>query len=615
MFKQRQPKKKPKYQSTIKRTLHYFVKTNWRYKWYLVALLITTPIVIFVRQILSPLVIANVIGILSSAKPEDFINPGNILQIPLVQKILPQGIFLFLCQLIGSAVFGNLRVYLVWKMELLTINDLSIQCFDTINNQSMQFHSDRFSGSLTAQVGRFTRAYERFTDQFIFNIIPLIITFTSIFIILMNRAPMFAIGLMFFSLIFAVVSSRSFKKIGKCNEKEAAAQTRQTGQLTDSITNILSVKSYAQEKYERARYTKFQAETLEAGEASMAATIQRDVLFDSIFLLIDILMIGFIVIGAPVLALPVATVILIFQYSQTILMNLWDVSSIFKNFTRVFGDAHEMTLILDAVDTVVDEKGAKKLIVDQGSIHFDHINFKHADAKEDIFHDFDLKIKPGERVGLAGLSGSGKTTLTKLLLRFADVDAGAIKIDDQNIRKVTQHSLRKNIAYVPQEASLFHRTIADNIAYAKPDATMQEIKHAAELANAAEFIEKLPNGYETMVGERGIKLSGGQRQRIAIARAILKDAPILVLDEATSALDSESESLIQEALLRLMRGRTSIVVAHRLSTISSLDRIVVLDNGKIIEQGSHDELLKLKGGRYKKLWNRQSGAFVEESKS
>ena len=347
----------------------------------------------------------------------------------------------------------------------------------------------------------------------------------------------------------------------------------------------------------------------------MRATIQRDVLFDSIFLLIDVLMIGFIVIGAPVFALPVATVILIFQYSQTILVNLWDVSSIFKNFTRVFGDAHEMTVILDTVDTVVDEKGAKKLIVDKGSIHFDHINFKHADAKEDIFNDFDLKIKPGERVGLAGLSGSGKTTLTKLLLRFADVDAGAIKIDDQNIRKVTQHSLRKNIAYVPQEASLFHRTIAENIAYAKPDATMEEIKHAAKRANAAEFIEKLPNSYETMVGERGIKLSGGQRQRIAIARAILKDAPILVLDEATSALDSESEALIQEALLRLMHGRTSIVVAHRLSTISSLDRIVVLDNGKIIEQGPHDELLKLKDGQYKKLWNRQSGAFIEESKS
>lgn len=608
----KQPKKKPKYKSTIKRTLQYFLKANWRYKWLALAVLATTPIVIFVRSVLSPLVIANIIDILSSAKPEDLLNPGNVFQIPLVQRILPQGIFLILCQLVGSNVFGNLRIYFTWKMELLTINDLSMQCFDTINNQSMQFHSDRFSGSLTAQVGRFTRAYERFVDTIVFDIIPFTITFVSIFFILLNRTPLFAISLLVFSIIFAIISSRSFKKIGECNEKEAAAQNRQTGQLTDSITNVISVKSYAQEQYERSRYLKFQTETLVAGKNNMRATLQRDVIFDTIFLLIDILMIGFIVIGAPVMALPLSTVILIFQYSQTILVNLWDVSSIFKSFTRVFGDAHEMTLILDTIDTVVDEKGAKKLIIDKGAISFEDISFKHADANDYIFKDFNLQLKPGERIGLAGLSGSGKTTLTKLLLRFADVDQGFIKIDNQNIRKVTQHSLRKNIAYVPQEASLFHRTIAENIAYAKPDASMEEIKHAAKLANAADFIENLPNGYETMVGERGIKLSGGQRQRIAIARAILKDAPILVLDEATSALDSESESLIQEALLRLMRGRTSIVVAHRLSTISSLDRIVVLENGKIIEQGPHAELLQKPNGQYKKLWSRQSGAFVEK---
>ena len=609
----KQLKRKPKYKSTIRRTLYYFLKANSKYKWFALGVLIITPIVIFVRTILAPLVVANIIDILSSAKPEDFVNSGNIFQIPLVQKVLPQGIFLFLCQLIGSGILGNLRVYLVWKMELLTVNDLSIQCFDTVNNQSMQFHSDRFSGSLTAQVGRFTRAYERFADSGIFNIIPLIVTFSSIFVILINRAPSFAILLMIFSVVFAIVSSKSFKRIGECNEKEAAAQNKQTGQLTDSITNILSVKSYAQENYERTRYTKFQAETLAAGENSMRATIHRDVIFDSIFLLIYLLMIIFIVIGAPVMALSISTVILIFQYSQTILMNLWDVSSIFKDFTRVFGDAHEMTVILDTVDTVVDEKNAKKLIIDRGAIDFDNISFKHADASDNIFTDFNLKIKPGERIGLAGLSGSGKTTLIKLLLRFADVDSGAIKIDGQNIRKVTQHSLRKNIAYVPQEASLFHRTIAENIAYAKPDASMEEIRHAATLANAAEFIDKLPNAYETMVGERGIKLSGGQRQRIAIARAILKDAPILVLDEATSALDSESESLIQEALLRLMHGRTSIVIAHRLSTISNLNRIIVLGNGQIIEQGSHEELLKNPPGQYKKLWSRQSGGFIKKA--
>ena len=606
----KQSSRKPKYKTTVKRTLHYFWQANKKYKWYFIALFLITPITIFVRTVLSPLVIANVIDLLSSAKPEELINPGNIFQIPIVAKILPQGLFLVLSQLIGNHVLSNLRVYLVWKMELLVINDLSMQCFDTINNQSMQFHSDRFSGSLTAQVSRFTRSYERFIDNAIFSIIPFFVTFISIFLILINRAPSFAISLLVFTIIFTIISSQSFKKVGDCNEKEAAAQNKQTGQLADSITNIIAVKSYAQEKYEKARFAKYQSEVFEAGKNSMSATIKRDAIFDTIFLLINVLMIGFIVLGAPVLALPVSTVILIFQYSQTILFNLWDISGIFRQFTRVFGDAHEMTIILDTIDTVVDEKNAKKLIISKGAINFNHISFKHADAKEYIFSDFDLKIKSGERIGLAGLSGSGKTTLTKLLLRFADVDQGTIEIDGQNIRKVTQHSLRKNIAYVPQEASLFHRTIAENIAYAKPDSSMDEIIRAAKLANAAEFIEKLPNGYETMVGERGIKLSGGQRQRIAIARAILKDAPILVLDEATSALDSESESLIQEALLRLMHGRTSIVVAHRLSTISSLDRIVVLEDGKIIEQGPHHQLLKT-NGQYQKLWSRQSGAFTE----
>jgi ATP-binding cassette subfamily B protein len=260
---------------------------------------------------------------------------------------------------------------------------------------------------------------------------------------------------------------------------------------------------------------------------------------------------------------------------------------------------------------VVDEPGAKKLVINKAKINFSNITFKHKDAKEPIFENYSLTIAPGERVGLVGISGSGKTTLTKLLLRFADVDAGEIMIDDQNVRNVTQQSLREAIAYVPQESSLFHRTVFDNIAYGRPGASKEEVLKAAKLANADEFIKKLPDGYETMVGERGVKLSGGQRQRIAIARAILKDAPILVLDEATSALDSESEALIQEALNNLMKGRTSIVVAHRLSTIAGLDKIVVLNDGKIVEQGTHAELLA-RGGEYQKLWSRQSGAFLDE---
>ena len=259
-----------------------------------------------------------------------------------------------------------------------------------------------------------------------------------------------------------------------------------------------------------------------------------------------------------------------------------------------------------------DKARAKDIEVSKGAIKFDAIRFKHADAPRAIFDNFSLDVKAGERIGLVGLSGSGKTTLTKLLLRFADVEKGKIEIDGQDIKQVKQVSLREKIAYVPQDTALFHRSIAENIAYGKPDATMEEIKHAAELAHADEFIKDLPDGYETLVGERGVKLSGGQRQRISIARAILKDAPILVLDEATSALDSESEALIQDALDRLMKGRTSIVVAHRLSTIAGMDKIVVLEDGKIMEQGSHDALLKNKRGSYSRLWSRQSGAFLNK---
>ena len=238
-------------------------------------------------------------------------------------------------------------------------------------------------------------------------------------------------------------------------------------------------------------------------------------------------------------------------------------------------------------------------------------SFKHEEQKHKLFSDFTLTVPAGKSVGLVGVSGSGKTTLTKLLLRFDDVLKGAIYIDGQDIRDVTQKSLREAIAYVPQESSLFHRSVEENIAYGKPGATHTEVVKAAKLANADEFIRELPDKYDTLVGERGIKLSGGQRQRIAIARAILKDAPILVLDEATSALDSESEALIQEALKNLMQGRTSIVVAHRLSTIAGLDEIVVLRDGRIVEQGPHQKLLK-KEGEYARLWSRQSGAFLKE---
>jgi ATP-binding cassette subfamily B protein len=270
-----------------------------------------------------------------------------------------------------------------------------------------------------------------------------------------------------------------------------------------------------------------------------------------------------------------------------------------------------MAEILENAIIIRDPTKPEPVRIRKGSIAFDNVSFTYADSNEPLLTDFSLKIPHGQRVGLVGHSGSGKTTLTNLLLRFSDVDSGQITIDSQNIARVNQTDLRSHIAYVPQQPLLFHRSLRENIAYGKPNARDKEIMAAADKANASEFIAKLPHGYETLVGERGVKLSGGQRQRVAIARAVLKDAPILVLDEATSALDSESEVLIQDALWQLMRGRTAIVIAHRLSTIQKMDRIIVMDNGRIVEDGSHTDLLKAKG-TYAKLWAHQSGGFIEE---
>ncbi len=283
-----------------------------------------------------------------------------------------------------------------------------------------------------------------------------------------------------------------------------------------------------------------------------------------------------------------------------------------QRINRALGDAAEMTRVLDEPRLVADDPDAPELKVTEGAIDFEHLSFAYRDAAagESVFDDLTLHVAAGQRVGLVGKSGSGKTTLTKLLLRLDDVQGGRVLVDGQDVSRCTQQSLRRQVAYVPQEALLFHRSIRENIAYGRPGTTDEQIREAARLANALEFIDRLPRGFDTMVGERGVKLSGGQRQRVAIARAILTDAPILVLDEATSALDSESEALVQEALENLMRGRTSIVVAHRLSTVAALDRIVVLADGEIVEDGTHAQLVEA-GGEYASLWSRQTGAFLE----
>jgi ATP-binding cassette subfamily B protein len=302
-------------------------------------------------------------------------------------------------------------------------------------------------------------------------------------------------------------------------------------------------------------------------------------------------------------------VFITFSYYATATRVMWEFNRIYRNLEGALTDAAQFAeLVLDP-PRILDATLTEPFHPANYGVELRGVNFRHSASQPLLFNNLSLRIAPGSKVGLVGRSGGGKTTLTRLLLRFSDVESGQILVGGQSIDRIPQAALRRTIGYVPQDPSMFHRSIADNIRVGRPEATDAEVRHAARLANAAEFIEALPNGYETLVGERGVKLSGGQRQRIAIARAILKDAPILVLDEATSSLDSESEALIQDALWALLESRTAIVIAHRLSTVRRMDELVVLDAGRIAERGTHDELLA-RNGIYATLWAHQSGGFL-----
>jgi len=286
---------------------------------------------------------------------------------------------------------------------------------------------------------------------------------------------------------------------------------------------------------------------------------------------------------------------------------LRDIGQHVHHLQRAVNEMEDLVRLYDEPLGVADSKDAQPLQIHSGEVRFDHVTFLYAGQTVPLYRDLNVRIAAGERIGLVGHSGSGKTTFVKLIQRLYDVTEGRITIDGRNISQATQASLRSQIAIVQQEPILFHRSLAENISYARPDASMADIERAARLANAHEFILRLPRGYQTLVGERGVKLSGGERQRVALARAFLADAPILILDEATSSLDSESEALIQEAMDRLMTNRTSIVIAHRLSTVRAMDRILVFEHGRIVEEGSHEALLRRSHGHYRRLFERQSG--------
>jgi ATP-binding cassette subfamily B protein len=580
----------------FKRIFHYFWQALMQYKFRTILLLILIPVNIFISNVIWPRGTSDIIGMLS----------GGDFEIANYTGVL---LFTILPTVFNNLVLVRILDWLDWSLDAKCGEYLSQLAFSAVINQSMTFHSNHFSGSLTSQANKLASAFIDIKSNFVWDIFPLLLMVIYSIGAAFAICPPFAGILLVFTILYTAAAIITYYKTTHIDAKLAEAENKQTGQLADSITNVVSVKSYARERFEKARFARATKRTREATFDVAKVSFFRNTILNLLGTTTFVIVLVLVIMGHNLFGLSIANMVFLFSISNSLLSNIWSLNHILRTINRAFGNAKEMVEILD-LPYIIDDRTDKPLVISDATIDFRHISFQHEEQKEKLFSNFTLTIPAGKSIGLVGISGSGKSTLTKLLLRFDDVKAGAIYIDGQDIRDVTQKSLREAIAYVPQESSLFHRSVLENIAYGKPDATEEEIKKAAKLANADEFIKKLPEGYQTMVGERGIKLSGGQRQRIAIARAILKDAPILVLDEATSALDSESEALIQEALNNLMKGRTSIVVAHRLSTIAGLDEIVVLDDGKIVEQGNHHALLS-KNGEYARLWSRQSGAFLD----
>lgn len=484
--------------------------------------------------------------------------------------------------------------------------------FEYMSRHSQSYFNDRFAGSLVNDISTANNRSSDNVESFLWNYLPTTIRFIISFILIYVTNIWVALVFAVWIIFLVPLNFWLAKKKSGLSQTEAKLSSELKGKAVDAASNMSTVHQYAQREWEVSRLGT-------AIESYRVAGIKSWHFGEWILLLNNFLLAGFTFSTLLLTfyfwqnsSLSIGVFVMVLTLTISMTDDLTFIGNNMNRFAKNYGEAKKGLLEILQVHEIKDRKDAKEMIVTAGEISVENVTFNYGENNKAVMTGLNLNIPKQQRVGIVGTSGAGKTTLIKLLLRQHEVTSGEIKIDGQNINNVTLDSLRKNIGIVPQEPLLFHRSIKENIRYGKLDATDEEVERAAELAQANEFIKNLPKGYETTVGERGVKLSAGQKQRVAIARAILKNAPILILDEATSALDSESEVLIQKALEELMKNKTVIAIAHRLSTLSEMDRIIVMKSGQIIEDGQHSNLLKNTDGMYAKLWNHQAGGFITE---
>ncbi|TVT51594.1 ABC transporter ATP-binding protein, partial [Amycolatopsis rhizosphaerae] len=515
--------------------------------------------------------------------------------------------------LLGGELLWRLGIHCLSRTDARGIEDLYLTGMDELLAKDAAFFHDNFAGSLTKRLISFAARFEDFVDTLAFNVVANIAPLVFASVVLWRYDPLLVAVLVGMITLTGLVVAPLVRRRQALVDRREAASARVSGHIADSLANMETVRAFAAEKREAAEHRARVGELRRLNIRSWDyANLRIDTVVTPLSVLTNVLGL-LIAVGVTGGKMGVEAIVVTFSYYTNATRVMFEFNQIYRRLESSLTEAAQFTYLLLDPPTVLDPPSPEPLRTGTRTgtsleVRFEGVRFGHAGAPP-LFTGLDLLVPGGGKLGLVGRSGGGKTTLSRLLLRMMNVDGGRILVGDQDISRLRQEELRGLIAYVPQEPAMFHRTLRENIAFARPGAGDEEVYRAAKAAHVTEFAEALPDGFDTLVGERGVKLSGGQRQRVALARAILRDAPILLLDEATSALDSESEILVQDALWRSMEGRTALVVAHRLSTVARMDQLVVLDRGTIVEQGTHAELLA-REGTYARLWSHQSGGFL-----